>query len=42
MDFEEELALIRKLVVHAKQRMKARDYKLFKDHLISEFLEAIE
>lgn len=42
MDFEEELALIRKLVAHAKKRMKSGDYKLFKEHLISEFLEAIE
>ena len=42
MDFEEELALIRKLVVHTKKRMKAGDFKLFKEHLISEFMEALE
>lgn len=42
MDFEEELALIRKLVVHARDRMQAGDYKLFREHLISEFMEALE
>ena len=42
MDFEEELAFLRKLAIHVKSRLKAGDYKLFKERLISEFWEALK